>query len=291
MLNKMAAPLALLAILAGCSGNPIGGGTGGGGGGGGGTPTTAIPAAVALNLKSATFDPGASTISVTLESQDAADLNATYTRNATFDVPGYQAYTTQATTSNRFAVALVAEQGDVKAMQVVDGGQFSTYFAGGTYQRSGTFTPPILGLGTPANYSGTYVGLLNTGIPATGGPGGTLGPRVADRVTGRTLITADFTDMSVSGGVDNRVNVRTGDLYNDIALRSTAISADGTFAGSVERLESSWVPAGNYAGIFGTLGRNVASVLVFNPTNNAALIEHGLIVLENCSTGGGPACP
>lgn len=294
MMLKVTAPLALAAILAttltGCSGNPIGSG-GGGGGGGGGTPS-GIPASVALNLQSATFDPGAGTISVTLKSQDAAALNATYARDATFDVPGYLGYSYQQTTSNRFAVALVAEQGDVKALQVVDAGQFSTYFAGGTYARSGGFARPSAGVGASATYSGAYAGLQNTGVAAPGGPGGSLNPTIADRVTGRALITADFTDMSVSGGVDQRTNVRTGASYRDIALKPATIATDGTFNGTVDRLEPGGpTGAGTYGGIFGTQGANVASVLVFAPTSLPNLIEHGMIVLENCATGGGPACP
>jgi hypothetical protein len=253
-----------------------------------------VPASVAVNLQSADYDGGDPTISVQLESQDGASLNQTYTRNAAFDVPGYDAYTTQATTSNRFAVALVHESGDVKAVQVVDGGQFSTYFAGGNFARSGGFSNPGPLLGVDANYSGEYAGLLNSGIPAPGGPGGTLNPRIADRVTGRVLITADFTDMSVSGGVDQRTVVRTGAALPDIALRPAEITATGTFEGTVERLETNWVAAGDYAGIFGTQGRHVASLLVFNPTNEPALMEHGLIVLPNCSIappGSGTACP
>ncbi len=287
MIRKLVAPLALC-VVAACDGNPLGAG------GGGGEPPVVdndVPAAVALDLDAAGYNPGDATITVRLRSQDGTQLDQSYVRNAAFDIPGYVAYTTQATTSNRFAVALTAESGDVKAIQVVDGGQFSSYFAGGSFTRSGTFTNPGPLVGAQADYSGTYVGLLNTGIPAPGGPGGTLNPTISDRVTGRALLTADFTDMSVSGGVDTRTNVRTGQIYVDIALVPTTISTTGTFVGIVERLDGQWVTAGDYAGIFGTQGENVAAILVFRPTTSATLVEHGIIVLPSCATGGGPACP
>lgn len=287
MIRKLLAPLALC-VVAACGGNPLGSGGGGGGGDPDPEPTTGIPAAVAKNLTAAGYDPGDPTITVRLRSQDGATLNQVYERNDDYDIPGYIAYTTQASTSNRFAIALTAESGDVKAIQVVDAGQFSSYFAGGAYARSGIYTAPGGGL---ASYSGTYVGMLNTGVAAPGGPGGTLNPTIADRVTGRALITADFTDMTVSGGVDQRTVVRTGESLVDIALFPTDIASDGTFAGRVERLDTEWRAAGDFAGIFGNNGDNVATVLVFNPTDAATLFEHGMIVLPSCASGGGPACP
>lgn len=305
------APLALM-LLAACDGNPFvpddGSGGGGGGGGGGVTPnpvTPTIPAATGRNLETSSFNPGDATITVRLRSQDAAALDAVYNIDPTFNVGDYTAYTYQETTSNRFVVALVREVGDVKGGIVVDGGQFANYFGGGTYMRADVFTRPTgaAALGNDANYSGTYVGLWNYGPAAPGGPGGGLNPERSYRIEGRALVTADFTDMSMSGGVDNRRIIDAESLTDPfleslvedgevvlptLALRATTIAADGSF---IDRVIIGTQEKGDFSGIFGPRAEEVAALLVFNPLSDQNLFEHGLIVLPNCTTGGGPACP
>lgn len=298
MIRNLLAPLAL-GLLAACGGNPIGEDDDGGGGGGGGGSTPLLSEEVSMAVEEADLNrwqPGDATFEVRMTAQDAADLTGTYQRNAALDVDAYQAYTYQETTSNRFIVALVRKEGEMAGMIAVDAGQFSVYNGGGQVWRADAFTAPSGGLGGPFNYSGTYVGLLNVGPNAPGGPGGGLGAERAMRVNGRALITADFTEMSVSGGVDQRVVVDPeGAALNpmlNVALVTTEITATGTFEGTVRRLESQgWTDAGKYGGAFSDLGAEVATVLVFNPTNDTALFEHGLIVLQNCTAAGGPACP
>ena len=279
-----------LVLLAGCDGNPLASAGGGGAVGG----SSDVPAAVKVNMNSASYTPGDATIKVNMTSQDAASLSATYKRNATLDVGGYQAYTYQESTSNRYVVAMVKATGSAKGLVAVEGGQFANYHGGGDFVRADLFTLPASGVGAKYDYSGSYVGMMNIGVPLPG-PGGDLDPTRSYRTTGRALITADFTEMSVSGGVDNRVIVDPGvdpslTPLDTINLNETGISSTGTFAGKVK---IGTTDVGDYAGLFAGLdAAQVAALLVFTPYKNDAIIkEHGLIVLDNCAAAGGPACP
>ena len=284
--------LMALLVLAGCGGSPFAGG-----GGGGGVTQVTVPAAVKVNMKAATYTPGQPTIQINMTSQDANALSASYVRNASFDVGGYQAYTYQESSSNRYVVALVKETGSVKGLVAVEGGQFANYHAGGDFVRADVFTLPASGLGPKYTYSGSYVGMMNIGVPVSG-PGGDLDPTRAYRTTGRALITADFTEMSVSGGVDGRAIIDTlspsagivDPALDTIALNETGVTSSGTFAGKVK---IGAADVGDYAGLFAGLdAAQVAALLVFQPYKTNPLIkEHGLIVLDNCASAGGPACP
>lgn len=279
------------AVLFACSGNPLSGtdpGTG--------TPEppaeSGVPASLSLNLNAASFVPGDPTITVNLSSQDATALDAVYQRDPSLDRAGYLAYTTQASTSNRYVIAMVKESGSAKAMSVMDAGQFINYYGGTTYARADLYTLPTSGVGPRYNYSGSYVGLLNVGNAAPNGPGGGLNPEQAYITQGRALITADFTNMSISGGVDNRTITNTGlaqaPSMDDFSLFSTGIAADGSFEGDVYIGADS---VGKYGGVFaGIEARDVAAVMVFNPYKDQ-VAEHGLVVLTNCVDAGGPACP
>ena len=287
-----------LLLLAACGGNPFIPPVDGGGGGA--TGPLAVPAIEKGQMNSASYTPGDDTIKVNMTSQDAAALSATYTRNTDYDLDGYQAYTYQESTSNRYVVALVKEVGSVKGLVAVEGGQFANYHAGGDFVRADLFT---LGSGVAgkANYSGSYVGMMNIGTPVPG-PGGDLDPTRSYRTEGRALITADFTEMKVSGGVDSRqivdpmvdssgnVDPSLDPSLSTISLFETGITSSGTFAGTVN---VGTTVIGDYAGLFAGLNSaQVAALLVFTPYSGSTDIkEHGLIVLDNCADAGGPACP
>lgn len=290
MFAKRAALAAFLALAA-CDGNPWSpdddGGT---------TDKALIPATVTKDVEAAglaTWNAGDAVLRIRMKAQDATALTADYQRAPSLDIGGYQAYTYQSTTSNRMVVALVRGTGTLKAVTAVEGGQFANYHGGGAAYRSDVFVAPTAGVGAPFDYSGSYVGLLNIGTETPGGPGGSLNPTQAYRTTGRALITADFTEMRVSGGVDQRTIVETSEALPDIALWITGITADGTFSDTVYRAgDSGWQTAGQYAGAFGGINASeVAVLLVFNPTSDVKIMEHGVIVLPSCTTGGGPACP
>ncbi len=284
-----------LLLVSACGGNPFIETPPGPGDGG-----TTVPDKVKRNLKTATYVAGEDTIKVNMTSQDASALNAEYERNTDFDIDGYLAYTYQETTSNRMVLALVKESGSVKGLVAMEGGQFSSYHSGGDFVRATVFSLPSGGLGERYTYSGTYVGLMNIGTPLPG-PGGDLDPQRGYRTSGRALITADFTEMRISGGVDERQIIDPMVDANGvedpsldpklatISLFETDITSSGTFAGDV-KIGTKTV--GDYAGLFGGLqAKDVATVLFFNPYGSDPIVEHGLIVLTNCADDGGPACP
>ena len=125
MKSTIYAPLALVLLLAGCGGNPFAVAVDDGSGEPGTPAPSDVPDSVRGTVNTASFTPGDPTITLDLNSQDASDLEATYVRNAAFDVQGYTAYTYQETTSNRYVVALVQEVGSAKAVVAVDAGQFA----------------------------------------------------------------------------------------------------------------------------------------------------------------------
>lgn len=295
--------MAALLVLAGC-GNPFAPDSGGGGGT---VSSIDVPASVKVDMKSATYVPGDPTIQITMTAQDAAALSATYTRDPTYDVDDYQAYTYQETGSNRYIVALVKQAGDAKGLVAVEGGQFGDFHGGGDFVRATAdlFTLPASGVGAKYDYSGTYVGMMSLGVDLPG-PGGDLSPTRAYRTSGRALITADFTEMSVTGGVDQRTILDprydsdgnldpTLNVLETISLKETGITDSGAFAGKVAlgtvKPGSEPPEVGDYAGLFAGLDASqIAALLVFKPYNNQ-IVEHGLIVLDNCADAGGPACP
>lgn len=256
------------------------------------------------NVNGVTFANSAGgSIQLDVDAQDAAALNATYTRNAALDVGKYKAYTHQETGSNRLVVALVSDELDsAKAVLAVDGGQFANYHGGGIYTRAEAFTKPNSPAGAQAkfNYSGTYAGMLNFGPTPPGGPGGSLNPTQAYRTTGRVLVTADFEHMNLSGGIDNRRIVDTGTRLADQMMYRGDIDAAGNFNGKTQRLDidptsgdASLVDSGSYAGIFsGDDAAEIAALYVFSPIQgDNTSEERGIFTAANCVKAGGPACP
>lgn len=269
----------LLAGLAACSAPSAGGGGGGG-------STSTIPAVLSQNLDAATYNPGAQTLTVQLSSLDAPPLTASYTRNNTLDVPGYEAYETQFSGQQRHFIAMFAQnpRANLIAGVVADGGQFVNYFGGGIYARVDVFTRPSSGL---AVYNGSYVGVLNTG-PFTG----PLNPSAPFRTIGTARITADFNPGgSVTGGITGRSNVDTGAILDDVFLDASSIDATGEFTGAV--MFGDRTAIGTYGGLFGGLGAtDVAGIMVFRPVSgNTDLIEHGAFVLPCTPSGTSFACP
>lgn len=283
--------LAVLALLlaAGCSGSSLGPDTGGGGTGGGGTAGVTIPAVLKDDLRGATYNARQETLTVNLRSLDGAGVRTRYARNQAFDVAGYQAFTTQESSSQRVFLALFKQSGSVSAGIVGDGGQFTEFLAGGTYARADTFTIPQSGL---ASYAGTYAGILNIQRQVPG-PGDPFDPGLPQRVRGDVLINADFADLAINGGIRNRRVVDNGTRLPDAFLKITPIAANGTFAGKVALRSPEITEVGDYGGLFGGLNaRDVAGVTVFNPIDgNSDLIEHGVFVLPKCTRGAASPCP
>lgn len=306
------AALAALLVVAACDGNPFnaaitpvdptvpvdpGGGVTVGNG-------VTVGKDVVGNMRSVAFaGDNTSPIQVNINSLDSAMLEGSYARNPGLDVAGYKAYTYQETGSNRMLVALVSDRlSSAKGIVAVDGGQFESYHGGGLYARAETFTVPDDPSGAQGkfNYSGSYVGLVNFGDPVPGGPGGDLDPVQAYRTTGRVLITADFQEMAITGGIDNRRIVDTGASLATQMLSVGEIDATtGNFNGKTQRLDvdaatgvGRLVESGNYAGIFaGDNASEIAALFVFKPLkDNPDAMEHGLFTSASCTVESGPAC-
>lgn len=276
---------AALLALAACDGNPFVEDGGGGGGGGGRPVPPEVPAVLKQNLDAAVYDPATQTLRIRLASLDASPLTATYTRTPALDVAGYEAYVVQETTLQRKFVALfkASERGTVQAGVVADGGQFNRYFGGGTYSRMDLFTMPDSGL---ASYVGSYAGVITLNNPDD--------PAAPMRTEGTIVINADFTDMSVNGGVIDRSIVETGEELASLALVVTDITANGDFQGNVEFLGDPNRTIGTYGGLFGGVGASdLAGVLVIRPiADEDQIFEHGVFVLPKCGTPGDSAlCP
>jgi hypothetical protein len=287
---------AILAVLllSACGGNPF---VAPSDDGGDPPATPLVPATVTKHVAAAGLDTWAAddaTLRIRMTAQDATDLDALYERDASLDVGSYQAYVYQSTTSNRKVVALVNGTSNIKAVAAMEAGQFADDHMGSQAWRADVFTAPSAGVGASFDYSGTYAGLLNRGS-ALDGPGGTLDPEQAYRTTGRVLITADFTEMSVSGGIDQREVIETSEVLPSIALKKTGIAANGTFAGIVvesDGLGHDSRTIGDYGGAFAGLNASeIAVLLLFNPQEGGDGFEQGIITLPSCTTGGGPACP
>ena len=241
-------------------------------------------------------------ISLNIDSQDAAALNGSYARDTSLDVGKYKAYTHQETGSNRYVIALVSDELDsAKAVLAVDGGQFANYHGGGVYTRAEVFTRPSSPAGAQQkfNYSGTYAGMVNFGPETPDGPGGDLNPTQAYRTKGRVLITADFEEMLLSGGIDKRRVVDTGDRLATQMMYEGDIDDAGNFTGKMQRVdvdettgEGSLVDSGSYAGIFaGPNASEIAALYVFKPIQgNDTAEERGIFTSDNCVIAGGPAC-
>lgn len=311
-MNRFVASFMLPAFLLACGGgsNPFdpatgattGGSTGGTTGGttGGGTPTGAtsgIPAALANNVTSLTFDPASLNLTVEGVNFDDSTFTAIYSRASSLDRNGYQAYTAQDGALDRHFTGFSRQSTDdgVRGGVILSGGPRNAVFGGAYYEQNGDYTPAT-GLVT---YTGSYVGLVNIGFrdgtvangnewtdgvnigDLQGVPSGTaveLVPDQAGIIEAQISIEADFgSSPSVEGNIFNRrlINPTTGQrvtqtdgsplVLPSLVFVSTAVDDNGTFAGNVEYDQRS-VPGedvigtkiGDFGGTFG--GQNASGV-------------------------------
>ncbi len=291
---------ALLALLAACGdGQPFDDvtdpDTGGGTDTDGEVPVNGVPAAVAGDMKAASYNADTGTLLVQI-SLDGDDVLQAYTSAGA--VGGYDRFTQQDDPLDRAFTAFAGEStdGSVTAVVAMDGGQFNRYFGGITFTQDG-YVAPDSGL---ASYAGNYVGLLNFGPPVGNAPGGTPGeviPRQSFQVTGEVFLNADFTDNLVNGAIYNRSSDFGAML--SVALIVADVGSNGAFEGIVEisdgdpLADAPGATVGTYAGTFG--GTNAAGVAggifldgdflgdTFENEN-----EYGIFVLDQCVGGGVP---
>ncbi len=262
-------------------------------GDGGTTPPTTVPDEVKGHVDSITYDPVNQTLTIQGTNLDDTPYAAVYTRKPGLDVPGYEAYSAQDGSLGRHFTAYVKEMDNTRAAIVVSGGQFGHYFGGSNFSRTGAYDKPDVSQpGGTVSYAGAYVGLLNTAgdggdlLPVAPGTPAEVRPSQAAEVTGSILIRADFVDNSVEGIVYNRVATDSATSMEDLELASTAIDANGQFAGEVEQ-DNGGSTAGSYAGIFGGTDASVVAGSVFaedHQTGATGLEEYGVFVLAQCGT-------
>jgi len=254
--------------------------------------TNGIPTELANNLLGVTYDPGNQTLTLELESFDAAGEQATFLRRSDLDptVNGYQAYVRQDDPSDRFFLAIGGSSvgGEVSAVVVTDGGQFNRFFGGGFYQQDSTYeVDREQGL---VSYAGNYAGTTNINAPgtnlATPLPVAAVRPREPAAIQGDIFLNVTFSDDSVNGSIFNRrfTDYPTIDLP-DISLVEGELAEDGTFLGSAEiEVER---PIGRFGGTLGGEGgtalAGTTSLTEFSDDLENEE-EYGLFVLERCGT-------
>jgi hypothetical protein len=278
--------------LAACdSPNPLNGG----GGGGGGTTPNDVPADLAGNLAAIGYDADDQEVTIEISGLDADQRVATYTREPTLDIAGYQAYVTQDDPLDRFFTALVAESfdGGVQAGVVADGGQFNRFFGGGYYTRNGGFSKPDSGL---VSYAGDYAGVTNVDspgdnlLPLPPGTDPSTIPAQSARVDGKIFLDVDFAKNKINGSVYDRRLTDYDAPLDTIVLIATDITSEGTFNGTVEFEDQS--PIGTYGGIFGgrraTAVGGVVHLTEFDEDLDNEQ-EYGVFVLTRCGLAGDAA--
>ncbi|MAC82201.1 MAG: thymidylate synthase [Rhodobacteraceae bacterium] len=255
--------------------------------------TSEIPADIAGDVDSITYDAANQTLIVRGQSIDDTPYAATYTRKPGLDRGGYEAYTAQEGSLGRHHTAYVKEIDGAQAFVVMAGGQFNEVFSGATYSRSGSYSAPDVSQpGGIVHYAGNYVGLVNGPgdggdlNPVAAGTDPAVLPRQAAEVTGDVFITADFADNVTDGVIYNRAipDYADGDL-KDVTLSNTAINSDGTFTGSATI--DSTTEVGTYGGNFAGQGATAVAGAVFLSDHIDGVdneIEQGIFVLGQCGT-------
>ncbi|PUB16239.1 hypothetical protein [Yoonia sediminilitoris] len=237
---------------------------------------------------------GQVTVQITLDGDDLDQVYARDTdRETQFSGTQYRAFSQQDDGRDRAFTALAGRSADGNATAIVaaDGGQFLKFFGGVTYSAT-DYVAPTSGL---ASYAGRYAGLLNLGrtddLLDNSGATGSVVPSRSTTVTGNVFINADFTDSSLNGAIQNRVNEGgTPSAAPEIVLTPDAINADGTFRGAVEFVNSggSVSSIGTYSGAFGgTDASSVAGGIAIQDFDDASddEKEFGIFVLSQCGQG------
>ena len=262
--------------------------------GGDETGTSEIPAELANNLESFTFNPDTETLTIRGVDLEDGPFENVYRRRPGLDRGDYQAYTAQDGSLDRHSTAYVRDVRGTRAAVAVTGGQFGYIFSGGAYSNTSYSPATSAESQDPSglvSYAGNYVGMLNvTGsgedlIPVANGTPEGIRPRQAAEVTGVILLNASFSDGTVNAGITDRVIVDAPTIeVDDLELAPTEIAEDGTFFGDVTVANQN---RGEYGGIFGGAGATEVAGIVHAEEHIGTLQneeEYGVFVLAQCGT-------
>lgn len=247
---------------------------------------------------------------------DDSPFAAEYTRRASLDVEGYQAYVRQDDRLSRMYVAVGATSADgaVRAASVSDGGQFNVFFRGSSYERLVPLTrPSVNDSDGQVSYAGTYAGVTNLEdigqgerLPLQPGDEPSLQPAQPRQTQGRVFMNVDFADNSVEGAIYDR-QFTDGKPLPSIVLTpgnqgedANNLDDDGEFFGQIQF--AGRPDLGNQGNFGGVIGGTDASAMagaihmdnIFNPEASDPLDgtfdrESGTFVLPRCGTPAAPA--
>lgn len=257
----------------------------------GDTTGIVVPAALASDVDSISYDSATQTLIITGVGLDETPFEASYIRNAALDRVGYEAYTVQDSSLDRHSTAYVRQIDGAYAVAVATGGQFDYYMAGTNFGRTDEFTAPTTDQpsGGIVSYAGTYVGLLNVAgdggdlLPVTPGTPADVLPLQAAEITGQILINADFSDNRINGTIyDREITDDPATTVATLRLAPTDITTDGTFEGTTSVGTDG---VGEYGGIFsGTDAEAVAGSIHAEGhiDGYTDIEEYGIFVLGQC---------
>ncbi|MEM7732427.1 MAG: hypothetical protein AAF280_06530 [Pseudomonadota bacterium] len=281
-------------------------------------PATGIPAGIAGDVDSITFDPTTNTLSVTGLTLDNVPVTTVYTRTPSLDKDGFLAYTSQNDPLDRHFTALAAQGTTVRAASAGSPLPRNRTFRGAFFERDGGYTPPtVTGTTGLVSYVGDYAGVTNGGDP---NPQNLLSTTITDPelqpfqallVDGDVFLNADFADGSVEGNIINRRLIRSDGVTTDLpslVLIASDVDTNGNFSGTVEydildplgATGGALTQVGTYAGLFG--GPNASEVAgavdltEFDGVGDAVLgaeteEESGAFVLQSCAVAApNPIC-
>ncbi|MEX0350226.1 MAG: thymidylate synthase [Paracoccaceae bacterium] len=251
--------------------------------------TTGVPAAIAGNLESVTYDPGDPGAGVPARllvkgvGFDSAGEAVDYVRKPALDanVPGFQTFTFQADGDSRHYTAFVRESDGV-VVAVTGSGQFGQFLAGATFDNTGTFSAPasdaVPDLGS-VQYNGAYAGILNVAgdggdllTPSPGTTGSAVPAQLAE-VSGTVRIVGDFQQNLVTGTIQNREIADSNTALEDLDLLITPVGENGGFEGDIE-VTGTNSAIGTYAGTFGGDGATAVGGAI-NAANHTDAIPGG----------------
>ncbi|MEM7597501.1 MAG: thymidylate synthase [Pseudomonadota bacterium] len=232
-------------------------------------PDDDIPDDIKGDIANVVFDADAGTLVVTGLTLDETPIDATYTRAPALDKNGFLAYTAQDSSLDRHFTAFVAQGTSVTAFTAGSPLPRNRTFKGAFFDRDGAYDPPeVTATAGLVTYSGTYVGVVNSGGVGSDLISTTITPTVLQPIQsfttqGDVLINADFADNNVEGNIFNRELQDTeGNLITElpsIVLITTDIDQNGSFTGNVEydildprgNTDGAFIDVGAYAGVFG----------------------------------------